>query len=280
MAGISGNKSSNKTRGQSTFGQEVWQPGGNALQNLYSQVGGLFNQTSPGTAYRANEAGQFGQDVMQNQVPAYQQQLQGGAYGGLGVGDQLMSSLQQSQNQPSATQRINNQIMGGEGNNYADAMRNQYVSDATRAQENMLANTDARAAAAGMSGGARQGVLQARGMRDINENLQRNMANVGYSSFEKDLDRKLGIAEQADQNTLGRQQLMSGMLGNQQQAMRGGFDVGNQMFNQAQTQQALPWQQAGTYSDIIGDPTLLGSGASNQMGKGSGFGVGASAGKK
>jgi len=169
-------------------------------------------------------------------------------------------------------------IMGGQGNNYADAMKGNFMQDADLAQKQMLGNLDARAAASGMSGGARQGVAQAQGMQDINKNLQQNMANVGFQSFDKDLNRKLGIAQQADQNTFGRQQLMSNMLGNQQQTQNQGMQYGQNLYGQAQGQQMMPWQQAGAFGNILGRPTVLGSGNSSGSGGSRGSAVSMSGG--
>jgi hypothetical protein len=142
-----------------------------------------------------------------------------------------MGSLNQSMNNPSAMSEINAMTMGGEGNNYADAMKESYISDANRAQEQMLGNTDARAAASGMSGGSRHGMMQGLGMEGINDQLQKNLAQTGYDTFDKDLNRKLEIAGQADANTFGRQQMMSGMLGQQQNTMNQGIQGGQNMQN-------------------------------------------------
>lgn len=272
MGGVSGNKSESSSG--SNFSQDVWKPQGDALQNLYSQANSLFSNLSNQAVNQVPGSADYMNQISQGSLPAWQNQLQGGAYSGLGIGNQLMGSLTQSMSQPTATQEINNMIMGGEGNNYADAMRNQYVSDANRAQENMLANLDARAAASGMSGGSRHGVATARGMEDINRNLQRNMAETGYNTFDKDLDRKLQIAGQADQANLDRQQLMSNMLGQQQSAMSGGLGMGSNMQNLGLGQFSsymAPWQMMGAYSNAIGAPTVLGSGNSSSDAKGTGL---------
>ena len=272
MSGSLGlSKSENESQNQANFNQRVWEPSGDALGQMYDKTGQMFN---PQMGQAQGQFGQgFGKGVMNQQVPAWQNQMQGGAYADMGLQKNLMDSLNRSQNTGSASQQINNMIMGGAGNNYADAMKSQYMQDANMAQQNMLGNLDARAAASGMSGGGRHGVATGRGMEDINRNLQRNMANTGFQSFDKDLDRKLAIANQADQNTFGRQQMMSNMLGQQQGAMSGGLNYGGNLLNQAFGQQMMPWRQAGAYSNVLGGPTVLGSGASsgNSWGKGAGM---------
>lgn len=199
------------------------------FNNWYSGTQGGLDQNSISNATGAGASG----------MGAWNDQLQGGAYANgqnayegagnafqgagnvyenMGLAKDLSSSLQQSMAGPSNSQEINNMIMGGEGNTYADAMKGQYIQDANRASQNMMGNLDARAAASGMSGGSRHGVATAQGMEDINRNLQNNMARTGFETFDKDLDRKLQIAGAADQNTLARQQMMQGMLGSQQGA--------------------------------------------------------------
>lgn len=124
-----------------------------------------------------------------------------------------------------------------------------------------------------MSGGSRHGIATAQGMRDINQNLQRNMAQTGYDTFSQDLDRKLQIAQQADQGNLARQQMMSDMLANQQNTMAGGIGMGQQLYGLGQEMFNLPWQNLQNYGAILGDPAVLssGSGASNSKAMGGSY---------
>jgi len=276
---VSAGKSKAKNSNESSFQQNVWDPQSQALNNLYSQVGQLFGQTNSGMQGQIPGAVNNMQNINQQAMPAWQNQLQGGAYSGLGIGNQLMGSLNQSLNSPTNMQQVNSMIMGGSGNNYADAMKNQYIQDANLAQRNMLSNLDARASAAGMSGGSRHGIATAQGMQDINRNLQSNLAQTGYNTFDKDLDRKLQIAGQADQATLQRQQMMQAMLGGQQQAMQGGLQYGQSMQNLGMGTFApymAPWQAAGAYSNAIGAPTVLSSGTGSGSGSSKGLGLGGS----
>lgn len=253
----SGSAADNFANSKSGSNQDVWGQQGGALGNMYNQVGGLAGKSGANAGGQMQGGQDFSQGAMGSMQQPWQNQMQGGAYADMGLQNSLMGSLNQSLGQPSATQEINNMVMGGEGNNYADAMRNQYVNDANRASDNMLQNLDARAAASGMSGGSRHGTATAQGMQDINQNLQRNMAQTGYNTFDKDLDRKLAIAGQADQGTLARQQMMSNMIGGQQGAMNEGINQGGNMIGYGQNQQMMPWQQAGAYSGILGGPTVL-----------------------
>ena len=270
---VSGGKSKSNSGNSSSaeFGQNVWGQQGDALGGMYNQISSLFPSTVSGIQSQTPGFQNYNQQVQAQALPAMQNQMQGGAYQNLGIGNQLMGSLNQSLNSPTNMQQINGMIMGGSGNNYADAMKQQYVQDANLAQGNMLANTDARAAASGMSGGSRHGILQAQGMQDINKNLQSNLAQTGFNTFDKDLDRKLQIAGQADQGTLARQQMMQQMLGSQQDAMSGGLNAAQGVQNLGMSNFApymMPWQAAGAYSNAMGAPTVLSSGT----GTGSGFG--------
>ena len=261
---MGGSASGSKSKSKSSFQDKVWGGQTGALQDLYGNAQDLFNQTNTGMQGLQPGATQNMQDTYNQVNPAYQEQLQGGAYRDMGLQNQLMGSLNQSMNQPSAMSQINAMTMGGEGNNYADAMKDQYIQDANRAQENMLANTDARAAASGMSGGSRHGMMQGLGMEGINDSLQSNLAKTGYDTFDKDLTRKLDIAQQADQGNLARQQMMSGMIGQQNQAQQGAIQGGQNMQNINMGQyapQMMPWDAMGQYGNVIGRPTILGSGS-------------------
>lgn len=262
----SASKAKSENQNQAKFGQDVFGKQASALGDMYNYAGNLFGGSMPDFMDQANRGRDVSSGATEAGARGAQNQMAGGAYGGLGIGDQLMESLNQSQNNPSAMQDVNAMIMGGSGNNYADAMKNTYMQDADRAQNLMLGNLDSRAAGSGMSGGARQGVAQAQGMQDINQNLQKNLAKTGFSSFDKDLDRKLQIAQQADQGTMGRQKLMSNMLGNQNKAMQYGTGYNENLFKQGANMQQLPWNALSKYSGALGSPTVLGSG----FGSGSG----------
>jgi len=259
-----GGSSKSDSSSRATYQDKVWGAQTPYLQSMYGKAGGLYDQTAQQAAGYIPQAIEGMNNTQQQTQAPWLDQLQGGAYRDMGLQNSLMGSLNQSMNQPSAMSEINGMIMGGDGNNYADAMKASFQSDAQRAQDQMLQSMDARAAASGMSGGSRHGTAISQGMRGINENLQRNMANVGYGTFDKDLDRKLAIAGQADQNTLARQQMMSGMIGQQQNTQNTGIQNG-QLQQQMQMGQfapmTVPWDMMGEYANVLGRPTILGSGS-------------------
>lgn len=276
-----GGKSESESESGSQFDQEVW--GGQApyLTQLYQNLGNLFGSTLGGMEGQIPGAVDWMKNIQQGALPGWQDQMEGGAYKDMDLQNRYLRSYDEIMGNPSETANQYAQIMGGEGNNYADAMRDQYVQDATRAQENMLRNMDARAAASGMSGGSRHGVATAQGMEDINKNLQGNMAKLGYETFDKDLQNKLNIASMADQNRMGALNSMGNMIGNQQQAMSGGLQYAPNMqqlgMGTFQPYMA-PWQTVPTYANAIGRPTILSSG--NMFGSSSGSSKGASMGGK
>jgi hypothetical protein len=268
-------QSQNSRSGGSSFGQNVSnQPW---LENMYNSAQGLFNNQIGQQQNMVPGAINFQNQQAQGAAGANQAMQQGGVYGKLGIGNQLMSSLQQSQNNPSNMQQVNSMIMGGNGNSSLDAMKGSLESDASRAGQLNQAGNAAQAAASGMSGGSRQGVADAMGQNDINRTLTANESKLGYDTFNSDLDRKLNIAQQADTNTFNRQNLMSGMLGQQQGAVNQGIqNTGNvQGFGMGQFNAAnQPWQGLQNYQNSIGGPNVLNSGSSYNTGQGSQSGSG------
>lgn len=275
-----GSYNQSNANNKSNFNQTIPQWQSDALTKMYGAAAGTFGNT--GNAINAQTPGvqSYIDQTNSAAMPEWQNQLNGGVYQGMDNANQLSNSLQQSLSNPTATSQIYGQMMGGNGNNYADAMKASYIGDANRATDNMLANLDSRAAASGMSGGSRHGVATAQGMYDINSNLQKNLADTGYNTFNQDLTNKLNIAQQADQGTLARQQMMSGMLGQQQGVQTGALNAGGQMQNLGMGSMAptmMPWQNMSNYANSIGSPTVLSSGGSS--GNSSAMGASAGGGK-
>lgn len=271
-------KSDSESESSSGFQQKVWPGQSSALGSLYNNVANLFNYTTNGAKSLTPQAISSMNQMTGSAVPAWQQQLSGGLFDGQRIQDRLMDSLGQSMNKPTETAGVYADIMGGEGNNYADALKSRFMNDAKNAYGNMMNTMDARAVGAGQSGSSRHGIVQAQGAKDINDALLNNMANVGYESFDKDLANKLSIAGMADQNTLARQQMLQQMLGNANQSQQYGLGAGSDMQNMSMTQfqpYSIPWSYASNYANAIGRPTVLGSG--NALGSSDSKGLGLSA---
>lgn len=211
-------------------------------------------------------------------APAWQDQLQGGVYRDVNPTD-LLSKIEQFQNTESKTQPLYEQIMGGKGNNYVDAMKDTFMKDAQRRRDLNYASLDARAAGSGMSGGSRHGIAQALIDRDINDNLGKQMTTVGYESFDKDLQNKLGIARDADANTLKRQGMYSDMANNliagKDRSVQGGLAGASGMQGLGMGQFSptmMPWSNLQNYQSAIGNPITLNNASWSSMGS-SGKGV-------
>jgi hypothetical protein len=268
-------QSQNSNSGGSQFGQNVSnQPW---LENLYNQAQTQFGNQMGITGGLMPNAVNFQNQQAQGAANANAGMQQGGVYGGLGIGNQLMDSLKQSQNTPSNMQQVNSMIMGGNGNTSLDALKGSLEANAARSNQLNSATNSAQAAASGMSGGSRQGVMDALNQDNTNRNLQNTEAQLGYDSFNSDLQRKLDIAGAADTNTFNRQNLMSGMLGQQQNTVNQGIGntTGIQQLGMGQFNAAnQPWQQMQGYQQSIGGPNVLNSGNSWNQGQGSQSGSG------
>jgi hypothetical protein len=272
-------KSSADSSSAGSFGQNVWGGQTPYLQNLYQQAGNLFGTTSQGALSQAPWASQYASNVAQTMNPAFQQQLQGGAYAGLDAG-QIYGDIAKSMQQPTATQGLYGEIMSGTGGlPLAREVQRNMVQNASDVMGTTLAGIDARAAGAGLPGSSRHGIAQGQAIQGINKNLQQDLAQLGYQAYEPNLQRQLGIASQADQSNLARQQMLTGGIAGQQAAMTGAMGYAPEM-------QALgmggmaPYTQAwgpmGMYSQALGGPQVLSSGnmsaGSNSSSKGAGIG--------
>jgi len=268
------------------FKQNIYGGQEGALSGLYNNAANLFGTNQQQVQSAIPDAQQYIGNVANQGAGLLSNQGAGGAFRGFSA-DDLRGQLADTQG-PTNMQDINAMIMGGSGNNYADAMKQQYIGDANRAQENMLSNLDARAAASGMSGGSRHGIATALGERDINQNLQRNLAETGFNTFDKDLERKLNIANLADQNVTARNQMninaMLQALGGKQGAMSGALGSVGDIQNLGMGQFAplnQVWAGLQNYGNALGGPIVLnqGSGAANNYSQGNSFGTSSSAGK-
>ena len=283
-ASVGGSKAKSKNNSGFNFNQNIpaFQQG--ALTDLYGNAQNLFNSTNSNIQNQAGNIANTNSDIQQSTLPALNSALSGGVFSDPVFKNQLVTSLNNSLSSPSNTQQIYADIMGGNGNNYADAMKASYTADANRATANMLNNLDARASAAGMSGGSRQGIAQAQGLYDINSNLQKNLAETGYNTFDKDLTNKLNIAQQADTNTLSRQQMLTDMLGQSQSTSN------NAISNLAPSVQNLgmgtlapftvPWDALNGYATAVSAPTVLSNSLGRSNGSSSSKGQSASVGLK
>mgnify|MGYP003640460119 CR=1 FL=1 len=269
---MSGSMGKSKSDSSNNFSQDVWGPQGDALSGFYDQIGGamggLLGGGGKGGGGKGGGSGMMGRvpgaaDQMQGLAdqanPAWQNQMDGGAFAGMDLQGMYGDALKGGGNE----QFMNQSIMGGQGNNYVDAMRGQMQNDSDTRLGGNLAMNDARAAGNQMSGSSRHGITE-KGIYDQSEqNLGRMQTQMGFNTFDKDMDRKMGIAQRADQFDMGRLNNVSGMMGQQQGAMQGGLGMGGQMQNMNMGQFApymAPGNMMSQYSNMYGSPTVLGQG--------------------
>lgn len=272
--------SNGSTNSNSQFSQEIPQFQQDALKRLYNTTAGLFGGINKKTGMQVPGVRNYVNQVNNSVMPAYQNDLQGGAYAGQDYGKQLSDSLSSTLNNPSNTQQVYSSIMGGNGNTSLDALKSSLEANAGRSLALNQGTNAAQAEAAGMSGSSRQGVYDALNKSLSDQNLQSTEANLGYNSFNQDLSNKLGIAGQADSNTLARQQMLAGLLGQKQDTIDSAIGQGGTIQNLGMGSFAptmIPWQNLSNYSNIVGAPTVLSKGTSvssgNSSSKGGGGGI-------
>jgi hypothetical protein len=276
MGGHSSN-SSGQTNSNSAFSQDIPQFQQNALSQLYDTTANLFGGINNSTSAQVPGVSQYVDQVNSGVMPAYQNSLQGGAYAGQDYAKQLSDSLNNTLNSPSNTQQVYSNIMGGNGNTSLDAMKASLEANAGRSLALNQGTNAAQAEAAGMSGSSRQGVYDALNKSLSDQNLQSTEANLGYNSFNQDLSNKLGIAGQADNNTLARQQMLAGLLGQKQGTINNAIGQGGTVQNLGMGSFAptmIPWQNLSNYSNVVGAPTVLSKGTSVSSGSSSSKGGG------
>jgi len=272
--GASASKNDAEQSNHADFSQSVFNPA--AMQNMQGQFNNLFGNTMGGMQNLTPDATQQMQDIYSQTMPNWQNQMGGGAYQGMDLQNQYNQALQGGGNE----RFVDEQVMGGAGNDYVDAMKGSMQQDFNKRLGSNLSMLDQRAASGELGGSSRHGLAQAKMFDDSNRALTDAQTSLGFTSFDKNLDRMTGIAQRADQFDMGKMQNISGMMGQQQQAMQGGLSYGQGMQNLGMGQFApymAPWQMSGQYANNLGRPTVLGSGSSSSssesdsMGGGFGF---------
>lgn len=270
------NKSKSSSR--SNMSQDVF--GGQHYKNMYGDMGQGYNQMQPyanmGFGMMPQMQQQMNQIYGQGMQGAQGQQA-GGAYGDTSRYNDMIYDAMANPQQSNQSKMYSN-IIGGPGNTYADPL-----VDAMRqgSNENMDARTsmnDLAATGMGQGGSSRHAMQNAmtnqQGMQD--QNL--NEMGIREGNYGRDMDWKMGIAQQADsnrQNDLNRaQQMVSGANQSQQYGTNYMPTMQNlSMGYMAPWMQAMqgPWQNQQNYAQNMGDPTVLTEGTSR--GKSSGWGV-------
>jgi len=245
-----------KNESNSLASTSVWKPQSDQLQDLYNRGSEWTDANQGAITDAANSAANTSNQALEAAAPVWQKNLQGGNLAGVDIAGFLAKRMgdpnqvasttigQYGADNPTWQYKLGQNFSGG--NSSLDNMRSTISAGAQEATDMMLGSLDARAAASGMSGGSRHGTATAQGMRDINQNMQDNLSQIGYDAYNKDYDRALQTGADADQ------------LNQQIQLANQGTNLDAQLGNQGANLDRnkllsdLINQQQGTSSDALG----------------------------
>jgi len=206
-------------------------------------------------------------------------QLQGGMYGNVDpVRDSLYQSFARTGGQSNAG-RMYQDIIGGAGNTYIDPMVDAMRTGSFENLDRANAGNALNATEMGQAGSSRHAMENAMNNRGALQDMNMNEMNMRGNAYDTDLNWKMGIANQADTNTLAAQNNMMNYIGGANSAQQAGMAYAPHQQNLGmgrmapwmQAQSAGPWQNMQNYANVIGNDVLT-SGTSR--GKGSGFNIG------
>jgi len=282
---MGGSGSGSKSESESGFDQNVWRPQGEALQNLYGQMGDLWGQSGGLSGILQGLAGNLGgynQGLMGRGAAGQEQMLGGGSFGDTSdARNALMQSMRQTGSGQTNMGDMYRSIVGGEGNTYIDPMVDAMKQGAMQNLQGMQSNAGLDASAAGQGGGSRHAMQNAMLGAQANRDMMTQEANMRGGAYDKDMAMKMRIAGMADSNVQNTQNRYMQMMGGADQNVGAGMGYGQGLQNLGMGSMApymqaynAPWQMAGQYANTIGSPTVLGSGDSNSKAVGGSGGGG------
>jgi len=233
-----------------SFNQSTSNQGSNSVSGSMQDVWGSqspFLESMYGSAQ-----GEYGNAL--NNINGMTPQVSGQVQDAFGTGSGAFNNLAVGGQQA--------QLLSGMGQNpYVAAMKDQVASDADRLKQQTLASTDARAAAAGMSGSSGYRDQVGQSFSNIDQQAMDAMSNIGYNSFNQDMQNRMSLAQGIDANmanAMGNTGAMQGAAVNQFNPFMAGLNATNQ------------------YAGILGGPTVLGNSFGNSSSFGSSNSLGAS----
>lgn len=274
---LGGGSSSNR----SSMNENVWGPQGQALQDMYGRIGGLFDQSQQGLGQmqgQANALAPFMQQIMQGGMGGYEGLLSGGSIGDTSdIRSELMNRIKGQEG--SNMGRMYQSIVGGQGNEYIDPMVDAMKQSGMENLDRMQAGTGMDATAMGQTGSSRHAMENAMQSRDMNRDMMDREQYMRGGAYDKDLDMKMNIARMADTNEGQAQDRLLTMMGQSDQNVGAGMGFGQGMQNlgmgsmaPSYQSQMMPWNMMGQYSNMMGAPTVLGSASSKGGSKNFGMG--------
>ena len=203
----------------------VWKPQQKYLKDMYGQAQDALGQSQGSIEGLTPEVQAQMSSALGNAINSYGQQANGGFSGGV--------------------------LNGMAPNGYTDQLQAQVLRDAGDIKSQNLAQLDARAAAAGMSGSSGYRDQVGNMMDDVDQNAMNTMANIGNTAYQQNIQNQLSAAGQADMVTNNA----VNNLGNIQQGAMAQFQPG--MMGQ---------QAAALYGQTLGGPTMTSRGSSQSTG--------------
>ena len=265
-----------KSDSDSTFGENVYEAQAPYLADMWGQAGNLFNMGMP--YFSPMMAGGYGlmTDIPQQMMPFWQNQMGGGVYSGLDTPGMFSEAFDYLGASPQYAQNLYSSIMGGEGNDYVDALGGRMRAESAKTLGENLSMLDRRAGL--MMGGSPWEIATGKVVSESADDLDTRIAQLGYETFDKDLALKLDIARMADQNwlTAGKSRLdaASGAMAAEDMAAAGGLNFSGNLYGAGMSQFQLPFQTSMYWPQMIGQPIILGQGQSSAGSTGFGFGIG------
>ena len=255
----------------------VWKPQGSALKDMYGYLPGLMDmnmgQLGGFNNFAMNQVMPYMQGLINPTMGGYQNQLQGGQQGNFAnaMSPQLQQSLMQSLNGPQGqtnTQRMFQDIVGGQGNEYIDPVVNDmYDTMWDQLDRGGFKDQAQQAAQTGNMGNYNRQMNNTLLANDALQNTQRAENQLRAGAYDTDLNWKMNIANQADTNSLNdrmnAQNNLMGMYGGADQNIQAGMgnmagmqQFGMGMMNPWMAMQQMPWMGANNYANVLGSPIM------------------------
>lgn len=255
---------------RSNASENVWGPQGDALEGLWEQAQGLFDNSGQYSDIANNQSRNldgYNQGIMDSSQTGMNNQMGGGSFGNTDdVRNMLMENMTSQRENGSSTGNMYQSIVGGPGNTYIDPMVDSMKSGVMDNLTRMQSNTGLDASSMGQGGSSRHAMQNAMLGSQANKDMMQQEANMRGGAYDKDMEMKMGIANMADSNTqMNNDRLMSMMQGadsNQQAGMGFGeaaMNLGMGSMNPNLQAQQAQWNPITNFANIIGDPTVLGS---------------------
>lgn len=248
---------------QIPFLEEMWGGASNLWDMLYGYSDPMMSGGVSGM-----------EDALNSMDPYWNMMMGGGVYAPMENQQNYDMAFENLMNPTTYAQDMYSDVMGGEGNDYVDAMGESISTMYQDVEDESLAAMDQRAGL--MSGSSPWEVASADIINDSATQEAATLAALGYETFDQDLQNKMEIAEMADANWLASathaMDTASGTLGAEQATMGSGLDFGNNMFSSAMQQMMLPFQMSMFYPSMMGQPVVLGEGSSSSSSMGGSFG--------